>query len=298
MESYKIKDMKKIALITVFLALCTPQFAYALFKKNSTKDIAYVAGSNTDKHQLDIYLPQTKPVAPYPVHIFIHGGAWTIGDKGTIKRRNAKFYTDRGIIMISANYRLSPEFKHPAHIEDVVRAVKWVKNNIAKYNGDPNNIVLSGHSAGAHLVALAAVHPTYMKGVGLDRNSLSAVIPVDTATFNLLERKTPNGMIERTVEKMKVEAFGKDPRTLKDASPLLNIEKDVQLSPIISFATEKREDAVQQVQLFSEALRANGHQAQGITVKGGLSHSDMARAMFEEGNIISETILKYLSRDK
>ncbi len=294
MESYKIECMKQIILITLFLALCYPQFSYAQLVGHNTKNISYVTRSGSDKHQLDIYLPQTKPVVPHPVHIFIHGGAWNIGDKNTVKRRNAKFYNDRGIILVSANYRLSPDVKHPSHIEDVVLAVKWVKDNIEKYNGDPNNIVLSGHSAGAHLVALAGVHPLYMEQAGLNRDMFTAIIPVDTATFNLLDRKEPDNFIERTVEKMKIKAFGTDHETLKDASPLLNIEKDVKLSPIISFATETRNDAVEQVQLFSDKLAKNGHEASGVTVTGGLSHRDMAKAIFHEGNVISDAIVRYL----
>ena len=86
---------------------------------NVKKDISY----GSDKLQkLDIYLPLDSKAKKRPVHIFVHGGAWTIGDKRRFGK-HAKLNTNNGIIFVSINYRLSPKHIHPAQIEDCARAV-------------------------------------------------------------------------------------------------------------------------------------------------------------------------------
>jgi acetyl esterase/lipase len=57
------------------------------------------------------------------------------------------------------NYRLSPADKHPAHVQDVAAAVRWLKDHVAEYGGDPTRMVLMGHSAGCHIVVLTTLDP-------------------------------------------------------------------------------------------------------------------------------------------
>ena len=98
-------------------------------------------------HKIDIFLPEQEGLNGLPVFMFFHGGAWRHGFKeweGFI----APNITDLPAIFISGNYRLSPESKWPAQINDVADAVAWVFNNIDKYGGDPNRIFVGGHSAG------------------------------------------------------------------------------------------------------------------------------------------------------
>ena len=111
-------------------------------------DIAYVAGGHP-KQKLDIYTPQEIPGSTsLPVVIHVHGGGWVRGDKG---RRfygspdMAAGYARRGIIAVAPSYRLGHS---PDHVEDVAEAVRWVVRNIERYGGNPNQIYLSGHSAG------------------------------------------------------------------------------------------------------------------------------------------------------
>ena len=61
-----------------------------------------------------------------------------------------------------ASYRLTPSVMHPAHVQDAATATAWVVDNIAPYGGDPENVYVAGHSAGAYLAALLTLDPTHL----------------------------------------------------------------------------------------------------------------------------------------
>ena len=118
----------------------------------STKDLAY----GTDaKQKLDIYAP-AKAVRGRPVVVYIHGGGLSGGDKdspntdGLINSNVPVYFAHHGMIGVNLNYRLVPGIKYPAGGEDVASAVKWLHANIGKYGGNPNAIILIGHSAGGY----------------------------------------------------------------------------------------------------------------------------------------------------
>jgi acetyl esterase/lipase len=100
----------------------------------------------------EIIRPEAPAAAPHPAIISVHGGAWMHGDR-TINR-NA-FLAERGFFTISIDYRLSGQAIFPAQIEDVKAAIRWVRDQAAHYQIDPQRIGIWGHSAGAHLAALA-----------------------------------------------------------------------------------------------------------------------------------------------
>ncbi len=119
--------------------------------------------------------------------IWIHGGAWAVGDRkdeSTLARHFAK----AGIAVAVISYRLSPALwispklnsgvQHPEHIKDVARAFAWVYDNADTYQYDRRSIFVSGYSAGAHLSALLAADPTYLKAVGRDIKEVKAAIPI------------------------------------------------------------------------------------------------------------------------
>jgi len=73
-----------------------------------------------------------------PVLLYVHGGSWTFGDKREQGRPMLHEFVRRGWIAVVPNYRLAPRHPWPAQIEDVTRALGWVKKNIATYGGDPS----------------------------------------------------------------------------------------------------------------------------------------------------------------
>ncbi|MBX2859662.1 MAG: alpha/beta hydrolase [Vampirovibrio sp.] len=253
-------------------------------------NIPYIAG-NTPKQQLDIYVPEEKPNKPLPVHVYVHGGAWTIGDKRHVVPKRAHFYTDKDIILVALNYRLSPAIHHPAHIQDIAAATHWIVQHIQEYGGDPTNMVLSGHSAGAHLVALLGTHPNYLAQQSLPQTLFKAIVPVDTAAYNLT---LPPGTHERPlITRMKQGAFGTDPNTLTDASPIHQVRPNVTLSPFHLFVTHNRPEAVSQTSHFAQALQLKGHSVKSYVLQNGETHRQMNLAIFKDSDISSE-ILKSL----
>jgi acetyl esterase/lipase len=124
------------------------------------KNIAY---GPLDRHRLDVWRFSTT-AANAPVIYYVHGGAWTFGDKREQGRPMLHEFVRRGWIVVAINYRLAPRSPWPAQIEDVTRALGWIKQNIATYGGDPDRVVVAGGSAGGHLaslLALSADDPTW-----------------------------------------------------------------------------------------------------------------------------------------
>ena len=112
------------------------------------------------RQKLDVY---TRPgLTGAPVAIYIPGGGFTGGDKrqddvffGNVGR----FFASHDVVGITANYRLSPEVAWPAASQDLAELVRFVKANVARFGGDPNRIVIFGHSAGAAHVASYVFDP-------------------------------------------------------------------------------------------------------------------------------------------
>lgn len=169
-------------------------------------DIAYYDGvdAHLHKHKLDVFHPPNlkASAALRPVVLHVHGtecmravgtngprgGGWVRGD------RKQEFYggpfmgrafSERGYVTVVCSYRLSEHGKHPAQVRDVARALAWVMANIKSYGGDAGNVFLSGHSAGAHIIALLALHPKFLAEVGLTRSHIKGVVAI-SGIYHLL----------------------------------------------------------------------------------------------------------------
>ncbi|HEY5112465.1 MAG TPA: DUF3293 domain-containing protein [Acidimicrobiales bacterium] len=109
-----------------------------------------------ERHRLDVWRLDTT-AKDAPVIYYLHGGAWTFGDKREQGRPMLHEFVRRGWIVVASNYRLAPHHPWPAQIEDATRALGWIKKNIATYGGDPDRVVVAGGSAGGHLASLLAL---------------------------------------------------------------------------------------------------------------------------------------------
>jgi acetyl esterase/lipase len=112
-------------------------------------DQAYVTDGH-ERQKLDLYLPQ-KSEGPFPLVVWIHGGAWRGGDKSGCP---ALPLTGRSYAVASLNYRLSRHAVFPAQIEDCRAAIRWLRGKAKEFNLDPERIGVWGGSAGGHLVSL------------------------------------------------------------------------------------------------------------------------------------------------
>ena len=132
-----------------------------------TRDERY--GSDP-RNRLDVFQPARADKALRPILIFVHGGAFTGGDKhppGNVFYDNVMLWAvANDMLGVNITYRLAPEHPYPAAAEDVAMAVQWTLENAAKFGGNPRRIFLMGHSAGAVHVATYVAHPEVQKVKG------------------------------------------------------------------------------------------------------------------------------------
>ncbi len=125
------------------------------------------------RNRLDVFRPAKAEATARPILIFVHGGAFTGGDKhppGNPFYDNIMLWAvANGMVGVNITYRLAPEHPYPAGAEDVAMAVQWTLENANRFGGDPRRIFLMGHSAGATHVATYVAHPEFnkVKGGGL-----------------------------------------------------------------------------------------------------------------------------------
>jgi len=112
---------------------------------------------------IDVYQPARG--RDLPIAIYVHGGGFVRGDKADYNNVVA-YFAAHGIVGVNANYRLAPKVTWPAESEDVGAAVAFVKKHAAEYGGDPNRVILIGHSAGAHLVGAYVLNPSLHPAAG------------------------------------------------------------------------------------------------------------------------------------
>jgi acetyl esterase/lipase len=127
-------------------------------------DIRYTEGA---RGTLDIYRPRGADGAP--VIVFFYGGRWSSGRKG-LYHIFGRALRSRGYVVVIPDYRIYPEVRFPSFVEDGARAVRWTRDNIAEYGGDPRRLFVMGHSAGAHIAAMLSFDPQWLQRVGLDAN--------------------------------------------------------------------------------------------------------------------------------
>ncbi len=234
----------------------TPSKGYAV-----TKDIGF---GPSERQKLDVYTPRGSQ-NPAAVVIFFYGGRWTSGSKDDYKFV-AQALTSRGFIVVLPNYRLYPQVKFPVFIEDGAQTIAWTRQNISQYGGNPGQIFLMGHSAGAHTAAMLAMDERYLEGVGGDTGWLAGMIglagPYDFLPFNAEDLKDIFGPPERFGQSQPINFVdGSEPPLLLQHG--LD-DKIVWLRNIRNLAARVREKGGEVTTLYYEGL---GH----LTILGTLS---------------------------
>ena len=152
------------SLLFALLGGCSPLSALnALVPESGFVRHAGIAYGEGERGKLDVYVPRSEGPGALPVVVFFYGGAWQSG-----RREEHLFVAEalcsRGFVVVIPDYRLYPEVRYPAFIEDGARAIAWTAANIDRYRGDARSIVLMGHSAGAHIAAMLAYNRRFIDG--------------------------------------------------------------------------------------------------------------------------------------
>ena len=195
------------------------------------KDICYhpKPGQNRSLQSLDVYEPESTSLKSLSqVTLFMHGGGWRASDKNDplgVHANVCKALAARGLVAVNVNYRLAPRVKHPEPARDAAYALRWTKKNISDYQGDPERVFLSGHSAGGHLAALIALDANYLDDVGLAVAAIKGVMGI-CGVYNLAHFAGRNWMAEHV---MTSAAFGNDHGLRAQASPVNHVRADAPL---------------------------------------------------------------------
>jgi len=221
------------------------------------ENVAYGSVSGHDL-LLDVYEPTESSARPRPAVLLIHGGGWTSFDKDTM-RNMGKFLARSGFVALSVDYRLlqGTDNRWPAQLDDVQRAVRWVRANAAKYGVDPDHIGAFGHSAGAQLAALLGMENTRDNSdAALAKYSsrVQAVVDVSGTTDFTTTRDAGD-------ESFLAIFFGADltthPEVWRDASPVFHVAKG-NAPFLILHGTQDTDVPIAQAEELYEKLQAAG----------------------------------------
>ncbi len=186
-----------------------------------------------------------------PLILFVHGGGWKRGskDNATGQFKPAHFPAE-GYAFASINYRLVPAATVEQQAADVAAALKTL---LTRTDVDPRRIVLMGHSAGAHLVALVGTDERYLKGVGLSFADIAGVIPIDGAAYDVPAQMSDGPKIMQATYG---QAFGSDPVRQRALSP--TFQAGAPNAPQFLLLHVQRPDGIRQANALSAALRKGG----------------------------------------
>jgi acetyl esterase/lipase len=216
-------------------------------------DVPY--GLDPDQ-RYDLYQPAISNNAP--LILMVHGGGWRRGDKEMrrVVSNKVERWLPRGIAFVSINYRMQPKAPPLEQARDVARALADVQRNWQKLGVDRSNIVLMGHSAGAHLIALLAARPELLAEAGaqavrgfilLDSGALDVPAIMNAKHFRLYDR-----------------AFGNNPADWTAASPIHHLQQTT--PPILAVCSSRRDDACPQARAFVARAQQVGTQAEILPV--------------------------------
>jgi acetyl esterase/lipase len=213
-----------------------------------------------------------------PVVLFIHGGAWRIGNRSNV---NAKpgFLLDNGFLFVSIDYRMLPEADVATQAGDVEKAYAYVRANIARYGGDPDRIAVMGHSAGCHLAAL-----TGLRG-GLP--GVAALVLDDTEAYDIEALAKAHGGRLRPIY---AQAFP-DPGQWRALSPATYIESGKHPPVFVAYSNAPIRAVA--ARAFTDRLRATGTK---VTLFDGSAYTHMAinRRFGEEGDALTAAAMAFL----
>lgn len=166
------------------------------------------------------------------VFVFLHGGGWRHGKK-SIYTFFGKRMAKKGVIGVNISYPLSPKADYDGMAEASAYAIKWIKENISRYGGDPDRVFISGHSAGGHLAALITVKEEYFQDLGL-KDPVKGVVLIDAAgldMYNFLKKQADKGNTQYQ------SVFTTNPENWKKGSPIYYLHECV--PPMLIFTGEK-----------------------------------------------------------
>ena len=236
------------------------------------------------RHVLDVYRP-AGGCTHAPVLLQIHGGGWMLGNKHEQALPLIYHLAQRGWVVVTPNYRLSPKARFPAHLVDCKRALAWVRQNISAYGGDPGFVAVTGGSAGGHLTALMALtgnDARLQPGFEDVDTSVAAAVPF-YGVYDFTDRfglKPGGDAMVRWLEKTVMPCSpSTDPGLWDLASPIAQVRPDAPPF-LILHGTHDSLASVEEARHFAGQLRALSSNAVVYAELPGAQHAwDVFRSL-------------------
>jgi len=210
-----------------------------------------------ERCRLDVYYPADLKV--FPTVVWFHGGGLTNGNRSI-----PAGLKEKGIAVVAAGYRLSPQAKCPAYIEDAAAAVAWTFRNIETYGGSTHRIFVSGHSAGGYLTAMIGLDKRWLAAHGLDANRLAGLIPFSGQMITHFTVRNERGI-------------GARQPVLDDLAPLYHVRKDA--PPLVLITGDRERELLgryEETAYLWRMMKEVGHPHTELHELEGFDHGQMA----------------------
>jgi arylformamidase len=260
------------------------------------RNIPY-ADKADERQVLDVYSPPN--AKNLPVVCWIHGGGWQTGDKTDVQVKPQAFM-DKGFVFVSTNYRLLPSVDMATIVRDVAKSIRWVHDHIAEYGGDPERLLIMGHSAGAQLAALICTDDRYLKAEGLSLAITKGCVPVDGDTYDV------PAIIETAETRWRVhglppakfghrEKFGNDPAQHRDFSAVTHVAKDKGIPPFLILHVAGHPDTTAQALRLGNVLKDAGLPATVFGAKES-THNKINADLGKPDDPATKTLFEFLDK--
>jgi len=245
----------------------------------SDRDVTYC-----NSQTMDIYIPSVAATRPLPLAIFVHGGGLTSGDKADIPPVFLSTLASAGYAVVSVNYRLAPQFKFPAQIEDLKCAIRYLRENAQTYGVNGSEVFVFGTSAGGELVTIAALMGAHsVFDVGPYPSESSSV----TAAVDMFG---PTNLTSWASYSDTLRVFGNNQSDLLLASPTHYVAPNAPPILIVQGVNDTQVPESQSIQLYNQ-LTAAGDQTQLILVQ------NMGHMFVQAGSQPIEPSLSQVAQD-
>lgn len=205
---------------------------------------------------LDVYHPAS--IGCLPVVVWFHGGGLTSGSKYIPKPLR-----DQNLVVVAANYRLSPKASGTNCIEDAAKAVAWTFHNVQRYGGDTNRIYVSGHSAGAYLTLMVGLDKRWLDRDGLDADRLAGLAPLSGQAITHFTIRKERGQSDKLAV---IDEWAPLYHARSNAPPVLLVTGDRQKD----MPTRYEENAY-----LAQMMKLNGHTNTTLYELQGFGHGSM-----------------------
>jgi acetyl esterase/lipase len=259
-----------------------------------TRDIPYATAH--ERQVLDVHAPGG--ATNLPVIFWIHGGGWQTGDKSMVALK-PKAFTEGGFVFVSINHRLLPNVEMDAITRDVANALGWVHRNIARHGGDPNRLLVMGHSSGGQLAALMCTDDRYAKAEGFALTIIKGCVPVDADTFDI------PAIIEVAETRARVhhlplptyghrQKFGNDPAKHRDFSTVTHVARNKGIPPFLILHIAGHPDTTAQARRLAAVLAAAAVPARVVAAREA-THASINDNLGAPGDRVTAELMAFMA---